>query len=118
MALCLVGSEMCIRDSVSFIHFLLLFFFTFSSVSSSFAPYKIFNIGNSKPVELLYFVELIEKELGIKGIKNLMPIQAGDVEETAANTDLFEKWVDFKPYTPIEIGIKRFIKWFIEYYKI
>ena len=89
-----------------------------ASVSSSFAPYKIFNIGNSEPVELLYFVELIEKELGIKGIKNLMPIQAGDVEETAANTDLFEKWVDFKPYTPIEIGIKRFIKWFIEYYKI
>ena len=89
-----------------------------ASVSSSFAPYKIFNIGNSKPVELLYFVELIEKELGIKGIKNLMPIQAGDVEETAANTDLFEKWVDFKPYTPIEIGIKRFIKWFIDYYKI
>ena len=86
-------------------------------LSNSFAPYKIFNIGNSEPIELLYFIEVLEKELGHKAIKNLMPIQAGDVEETSASTNLLEEWIGFKPFTPIEIGIKKFAKWFINYYE-
>tara|TARA_A100001388_G_C28771552_1_gene504219 strand:- start:2425 stop:3450 length:1026 start_codon:yes stop_codon:yes gene_type:complete len=86
------------------------------SNSSSFAPYKIFNIGNSKPINLLYFINLLEEELGIKAIKNFMPIQPGDVESTAANTDLLNEWIDFKPLTPIEVGIQKFSKWFKEYY--
>ena len=87
------------------------------SVASSFAPYKIFNIGNSKPIELLYFIEILENELGIKAIKNLMPIQPGDVASTAANTTLLENWVDFKPSTTIEDGINKFVNWFRGYYK-
>ena len=85
--------------------------------STSFAPFKIFNIGNSVPIELLRFIEILEDELGMKAVKNFLPIQLGDVEATAANTDLLEAWIDFKPSTSIEIGIKNFSKWFLSYYK-
>ena len=84
---------------------------------TSFAPYRIFNIGNSEPVELLRFIKVLELELGVKAIKNFLPIQAGDVEATAANTELLDSWVGFKPSTPIEIGIKNFAKWYINYYE-
>jgi len=85
--------------------------------ASSFAPSRIFNIGNSHPTPLLKFIETLEDELGHKAIKNLLPIQPGDVESTAANTDLLEKWIDFKPFTSIETGISKFAKWYIDYYK-
>ena len=86
--------------------------------STSFAPFRIFNIGNSQPIELLRFIEILENELGIKAIKNFLPLQPGDVETTAANTNLLEDWVNFKPSTSIEIGVNKFIKWYRYYYKI
>lgn len=86
--------------------------------ASSFAPYRIYNIGNNKPVELLKFIEVIEEKLGKKAIKNFMPLQDGDVPETYADVDDLMREVDFKPATPIEVGIGKFIDWYREYYKI
>tara|TARA_B100000579_G_scaffold435085_1_gene457482 strand:- start:317 stop:1342 length:1026 start_codon:yes stop_codon:yes gene_type:complete len=83
---------------------------------TSFAPFRIFNIGNSKPVELLRFIEILEEEIGVKSIKNFLPMQPGDVEATSANTDLLERWVGFKPSTSIEVGVHKFAKWYLDYY--
>lgn len=85
--------------------------------SSSKAPYKIFNIGNNQPVELNYFIEVIENAIGKKAIKNLMPLQPGDVEATYANVDSLMNEVGFKPSTKIEDGIKSFVDWYIDYHK-
>jgi UDP-glucuronate 4-epimerase len=86
--------------------------------ASSKAPYRLYNIGNNQPVELMYFIETIEKALNMKAEKNLLPIQAGDVPETYADIDELLDDVDFKPSTPIEIGIQNFINWYREYYKV
>jgi UDP-glucuronate 4-epimerase len=86
--------------------------------SSSFAPYRIYNIGNNKPEDLMRFIEIIEEKLGKKAVRNYMPIQDGDVPETYADvTDLMQE-VDFKPSTPIEVGIGNFVDWYREYYKV
>ena len=86
--------------------------------SSSVAPYKIYNIGNSKPVELMSFVETIEEELGKKATINLLPIQPGDVPATYADvTDLIEN-LNYKPQTSVKEGIKNFINWYREFYSI
>lgn len=84
----------------------------------SFAPYRLFNIGNNKPVELTRFIEVIEENLGRKAIKNLMPIQDGDVPETYADVDDLMRETDFKPKTPLEDGVKKFIQWYLDYYKV
>jgi len=86
--------------------------------ASSFAPYKIYNIGNNRPVELLEFIEILEKCLGKKAIKNLLPLQPGDVPETYADIEDLEKEIAFKPSTPIEVGIERFVKWYRWYYNV
>lgn len=86
--------------------------------SSSTAPYKVFNIGNNQPVELNYFIESIEKALGKKAKRNLMPLQPGDVVETFANVDHLTDAVGFKPDTKIEDGIASFVSWYKDYYKI
>jgi UDP-glucuronate 4-epimerase len=86
--------------------------------ATSFAPYKLYNIGNNKPVELLHFIEIIEEKLGKKAIKNLLPIQEGDVPETYADVDDLMRDVGFKPSTPIEAGIGKFIDWYVDYYKV
>jgi UDP-glucuronate 4-epimerase len=86
--------------------------------ATSFAPYKLYNIGNNKPVELMKFIEIIEEKLGKKAIKNLLPIQEGDVPETYADVDDLIRDVDFKPSTPIETGIGKFVDWYLDYYKI
>jgi UDP-glucuronate 4-epimerase len=86
--------------------------------ASSFAPYRIYNIGNNKPVELMQFIELIENKLGKKAIKNLLPIQEGDVPATYADVDDLIRDVGFKPETPIETGIGNFIDWYVDYYKV
>jgi UDP-glucuronate 4-epimerase len=86
--------------------------------ATSFAPYRIYNIGNNRPTELMYFIEVIEQKLGKKAIKNLMPIQDGDVPATFADVEDLMRAVDFKPATPIEEGIGKFIDWYKEYYKI
>lgn len=85
--------------------------------ATSFAPYRIFNIGNNEPVELMSFIEIIEDKLGKKAIKNLLPIQEGDVPGTYANVDDLMREVDFRPATPIDVGIEKFVRWYREYYK-
>lgn len=86
--------------------------------SSSFAPYRIFNIGNNQPVQLMDFVEAIEEKLGMKAVKNLLPLQDGDVPETYADVEALIKAVGFKPATSIKDGIDKFIDWYKDYYKI
>lgn len=86
--------------------------------ATSFAPYRLYNIGNNQPVELLKFIEVIEEKLGKKAIKNFMPIQPGDVPATFADVDDLVNAVDFKPNTSIEEGIGKFVEWFKDYYKI
>lgn len=86
--------------------------------STSTAPYKIYNIGNNHPVELESFIEIIEKEIGKKAVKEYLPIQAGDVPKTFADIDDLITDIDFRPNTSIEVGIKRFIEWYKWYYKI
>jgi UDP-glucuronate 4-epimerase len=87
-------------------------------VATSFVPYKLYNIGNNKPVELLKFIEVIENNLGKKAVKNFMPIQPGDVPATYADIDDLINAVGFKPSTTIEEGISKFISWYKDYYKI
>lgn len=85
--------------------------------ASSFAPYRLYNIGNNSPVELLRFIEVIEEKLGKKAVKNLLPIQEGDVPETFADVEALTKAVGFKPSTSIEEGIGKFVDWYRAYYK-
>jgi UDP-glucuronate 4-epimerase len=82
------------------------------------APYKIYNIGNNQPNELIHFIEVLEDCLGIKAKKNLLPMQPGDVPVTYADVDPLIEDVGFKPNTPIEVGIEQFVKWYQSYYQI
>ena len=84
--------------------------------SSSKAPWKIYNIGNNKPVELLYYIECIEKALGMTAKKEMLPLQPGDVEHTFADTTLLSTDLGYKPKTSIESGVKNFITWYKNYY--
>lgn len=86
--------------------------------ATSFAPYKIYNIGNNKPVELMHFISVLEDKLGKKAVKNLLPIQEGDVPATFADIDDLTRDVGFKPETTIEEGIGHFVDWYREYYNI
>ena len=83
---------------------------------TSMAPYKIYNIGNNQPVELMYFIEVLENCLGKTADKNMMSIQPGDVPATYADVDDLIEDVGFKPATPIEEGIAKFVDWYREYY--
>jgi len=85
---------------------------------TSSAPYKIYNIGNHHPEELLHFIEVIEENVGKKAVKNLLPMQPGDVPATSADVDDLMRDVDFRPNTPIEVGIKKFVEWYRGYYKV
>jgi len=85
--------------------------------ATSYAPYKIYNIGNNNPVELMHYIEVLEQCLGKKAEKNLLPIQAGDVPATYADVDDLIKDMGFKPSTTIEEGIKKFVEWYRGYYK-
>ncbi|MBW1615903.1 MAG: NAD-dependent epimerase [Deltaproteobacteria bacterium] len=86
--------------------------------SSSFAPYRLYNIGNNNPVTLLEFIETIEKSIGIKAKKEFIEIQDGDVPATYANIDSLIKETGFAPKTLLKEGIKNFITWYKAYYKI
>lgn len=88
------------------------------SPATSSAPYRVYNIGNSDPVTLMSYIEAIEKALGITAIKNLMPMQPGDVLETSADTQALFKAIGFKPQTSVEEGVKRFVNWYREFYKV
>ena len=86
--------------------------------SSSSAPWRVYNIGNNNPVELLEVVELLEKSIGKKAIRELAPMQPGDVPATYANVDDLMRDVDFRPSTPIADGIARFIEWYRAYHRL
>ncbi|MCK9229710.1 MAG: NAD-dependent epimerase [Syntrophales bacterium] len=83
---------------------------------TSFAPYRIYNIGNNRPVTLTHFIATLESCLGRTARKNLLPLQPGDVPETWADVDDLMQDVGFRPKTPIEEGIRRFVAWYREYY--
>jgi len=86
--------------------------------ASSSAPYRIYNIGSNSPVELLRFIELMEQGMGKTAVKNLLPMQPGDVPDTYANVDSLVNAVGYKPQTSIEEGVARFIEWYRHYYKV
>ena len=84
--------------------------------STSWAPHRILNIGNNETIELLDFIEILERLIGRKANKNYLPMQKGDVVKTWADTNLMESYIGFKPYTNIEDGLVKFVNWYKEYY--
>ena len=84
--------------------------------SSSHAPYKLYNIGNNQPVELLPFIRLIEEELGKEAQRNMLPMQAGDVPVTFADIEDLIRDTGYQPNTPIEVGVRNFVRWYHAYY--
>ena len=82
------------------------------------APYRIYNIGNQQPVELMRYIEVIEQCVGREAEKNLLPMQPGDVPDTWADTEDLAADVGYQPATPIEEGVRRFVDWYIDYYRI
>ena len=82
------------------------------------APFRVFNIGNHNPVELMAFIEAIEVALGQTAEKNFLPMQDGDVPATYADTAELRQWTDFQPATPVKQGVARFIDWYRGYYKV
>ncbi|HZT05273.1 MAG TPA: NAD-dependent epimerase [Steroidobacteraceae bacterium] len=84
--------------------------------ASSRVPFRIYNIGNHQPVELMRYIEVIEDCLGRKAQKNFLPLQPGDVPETFADIEDLARDVGYRPATPIEVGVRRFVDWFCEYY--
>ena len=85
--------------------------------ASSRAPYRIYNIGNNQPVELMHLIETLELALGTTAVKNFLPMQPGDVPATFADVDDLTRDVGFKPSTPIELGVERFVRWYREYHQ-
>ena len=85
---------------------------------SSKAPYRLYNIGNHRPENLLRLIEVLEDCLGKKAVKTLLPMQPGDVVATCADVDDLARDVDFAPHTPIEIGVERFVRWYREFYRV
>ncbi len=89
-----------------------------SDASSSSAPYRVYNIGNSEPVELLRFIEVLEECLGRKAIKNFLPMQPGDIEETCADVADLARDTGFRPATPLSTGLRRFVDWYKAFYRV
>ncbi|MCB5226053.1 NAD-dependent epimerase [Alishewanella sp. 16-MA] len=89
-----------------------------SNASESFAPYKLFNIGNNQPIKLMSFIEAIEQATGKTAIKEFLSMQDGDVPATFADIDDLQAAVDFKPATPIDVGMQRFVDWYKGYYNV
>src|SRR5450759_4487873 len=86
--------------------------------ATSYAPYRIYNIGNNQPVELMRYIHAAEAALGKKAVMNMLPMQAGDVAETAADISRLEAAIDFRPRTSVEEGVKKFVEWYKGYYKV
>jgi UDP-glucuronate 4-epimerase len=84
--------------------------------SASRAPYRIYNLGSGRPVTLLRFIEVLEGCLGRKAVKNLLPLQPGDVPETEANVDALARDVGYRPGTDLAEGVKRFVEWYLAFY--
>jgi UDP-glucuronate 4-epimerase len=86
--------------------------------ATSRAPYRVYNIGNNSPVELMHMIKTLEQTLGVTAVKNFLPMQAGDVPATCADVDDLMRDVGFRPSTPIEVGIRRFVDWYRDYHKV
>jgi len=86
--------------------------------ATSFAPYRLFNIGNSKPVALGHYIQVLEDCLGMKAEREFLPMQPGDVPETSADIDDLSHHVDFRPATTVETGVARFVEWYRDFYKV
>ena len=86
--------------------------------STSWAPHRVFNIGNSNPTPLMNYIEAVEEALGITAEKQFLPMQPGDVPATAADTCALEAWVGFKPNTPVREGVARFVAWYRQFYGV
>jgi UDP-glucuronate 4-epimerase len=84
--------------------------------ATSNAPYRVFNIGNSQPTPLMDYIHALERAMGKEAKKNFLPMQPGDVPATSADTSELERWVGFKPGTPVEVGVRRFYAWYREYH--
>jgi UDP-glucuronate 4-epimerase len=82
------------------------------------APYRVFNIGNHAPIQLMSFIEAIEKAVGREAVKNYMPMQDGDVPATHADVEELAAWTGFRPAMPVPEGITRFVAWYRDYYKV
>jgi len=85
--------------------------------ATSHAPYRLYNIGSHRPVELLRYIEVLENCLGRKAIKNLLPMQLGDVPDTYADVEALEQDFGYRPTTSVEEGVARFVAWYREYYR-
>jgi UDP-glucuronate 4-epimerase len=86
--------------------------------ATSFAPYRLYNVGNSNTIELIRYIEIIEEKLGRKAIKNFLPMQEGDVPDALADVDDLVREINFKPSTPIVVGVGKFIDWYLDYYQV
>ena len=86
--------------------------------AASHAPYRLYNIGSHRPVELMRYIEVLEDCLGRKATKNLLPMQPGDVPDTYADVEALVRDVGYQPSTPIEVGVARFVRWYREYYRV
>ncbi len=86
--------------------------------ATSRAPYRLYNIGNSQPVDLLRYIEVLEQRLGRKAERNLLPLQPGDVPDTWADVEDLVSEVGYRPSTPVETGVGRFVDWYLDYHKI
>ena len=86
--------------------------------ATSWAPHRVFNIGNSNPTPLMDYIEAVETTLGIKAEKQFLPMQPGDVPTTAADTSTLEAWINFKPNTSVKEGVSRFVSWYREFYRV
>ena len=84
---------------------------------TSFAPYRLYNIGNQGPIELMRYIEVLEQRLGKTAEKRMLPLQAGDVPDTWADVEALVKDVGYRPQTPVEEGIGRFVDWYLSYYR-
>jgi UDP-glucuronate 4-epimerase len=84
--------------------------------STSAAPYRIYNIGNQKPVSLLRYIEVLEDCLGRRAERNMLPMQLGDLPDTWADVEALAREVGYRPSTPLEVGVKKFVEWYLEYY--
>jgi UDP-glucuronate 4-epimerase len=85
--------------------------------ATSSAPYRLYNIGNHSPVSLLDYIAVIEQATGKKAVMEMLPAQPGDVPETYADVAALKQAVGFEPSTPIEVGVKRFVDWYRDFYK-
>jgi len=85
--------------------------------ATSQAPYRIYNIGNQRPIELMRYIEVLEECLGREAEKNMLPLQPGDVPDTWADVEALVADVGYRPATPIEVGVRRFVDWYLDYYE-